>query len=124
MGTRLRSGSKEPPLPETALRVLLENPPPWLERTAEVSVLARCRAASALLAATACAASTSGEESVNIEEAIVGAGELLADAEMLSRHFLADDHPAGKTAKLALDRISGTASLEPSESLDSVAALN
>lgn len=93
--------SGEAPLPETALRALLQNPPPWLERTSEVSVFSRCRAATSLLAATAAGATAADEGTAAMKEA----SRLCQEAEMLSRHFLPDEHPASKTARRALGQI-------------------
>jgi len=105
-GPSSTSSTSEPPVPADALSALLKDPPPWLERTAEVSVLARCRAASELQAAAETAGGMQpGQGKVAGDEALREAGGLLKEAEMLSRHFLPDEHRACRALANALERL-------------------
>jgi len=92
------SSSSEAPVPEAALTSLLMNPPPWLARTAETSVLARCCAAGELQKVILV------DDAVAVDEANREATGLLEEAQMLARHFLPQHHPARHASKKALQR--------------------
>lgn len=96
--TEAATETLEPQAADAALCALLQNPPPLLQRTAEASVLTRCRAAASLQVAAA----TSGAR----DEALGEASGLLHEAKMLGRHFLPNDHPARVTAERAIEGLS------------------
>lgn len=98
--------TSRPPLAEAVLRTLLENPPPWLERTAEISILTRCCAAGALRAAAASADvqisdATNLASKASEAEAIQEANNFIREADMLGKHFLPKGHPARQATEAA-----------------------
>eukprot|EP00427_Karlodinium_veneficum_P066165 CAMPEP_0169322264 /NCGR_PEP_ID=MMETSP1017-20121227/9329_1 /TAXON_ID=342587 /ORGANISM="Karlodinium micrum, Strain CCMP2283" /LENGTH=1744 /DNA_ID=CAMNT_0009416799 /DNA_START=24 /DNA_END=5258 /DNA_ORIENTATION=+ len=96
--------------PAAILSALLLKPPPWLERAAELSVRARCRASSELRSAfftaiTEAATESRESEAARKEEALREAASLLQEAEMLARHFLPEDHSIRRLAERDLQEL-------------------